>query len=286
VTLRRAVLGMLAAVVMAIVVANSAAQETSADTKPPEPAATDARPESMASEKTSELVIHNRREKVSYALGVALARDLRQQGLNLDLDIVTRALRDAVGGNKLLITEVEALATLKTFEEERKQDLAHAKKMISEKNRKAAEVFFAENLKKEDVVTLPSGLQYKVIKQGDGKKPALDDKVVCHYRGTLLDGTEFNSTYKQNEPVTLPVTGLIKGWSEALQLMPAGSKWELFVPPQLAYGERGSGGGVGPNAMLVFEVELISVETGSGAARRAENNKQEPVLATGGAGRQ
>ncbi len=131
--------------------------------------------------------------------------------------------------------------------------------MLSGKNKEAGDAFFAENLKKEGVVTLPSGLQYKILRQGDGKKPTLEDVVVCNYRGTLLDGTEFDSSYKRNEPATMPVKGLIKGWSEALQLMSVGSKWQLFIPPQLAYGERVVGG-IAPNAMLVFEVELISIQ--------------------------
>jgi FKBP-type peptidyl-prolyl cis-trans isomerase len=133
--------------------------------------------------------------------------------------------------------------------------------MISAKNKKAGEALFAENVKKEGIVTLPSGLQYKILKRGDGKQPSLADKVVCHYQGTLLDGRVFDSSYKKNEPATLPVKGLIKGWSEALQLMPVGSKWQLFIPPQLGYGERVVGG-IGPNSTLLFEVELISIQEG------------------------
>ena len=203
--------------------------------------------------------IQSRKDKLSYAFGVDLARGLKWQRVDVDVDLVVRALRDELAGNKLLMADNDVTATLKTFEEERKQDYEHARTMLSEKNKKAAEAFVAENVKKEGVVTLPSGLQYKILKQGDGKKPALDDNVVCHYRGTLLDGTEFDSSYKRNQPVILPVKGLIKGWSEALQLMPVGSKWQLFIPPQLAYGERVVGG-IAPNAMLVFEVELVSIQ--------------------------
>jgi FKBP-type peptidyl-prolyl cis-trans isomerase len=210
-----------------------------------------------------EPAFRNRTDKLSYAFGVDLARNLKWQRINLDVDLLVRALRDAMAGNKLLMTDEDVIATLKTFEQDRKHDLEHAKTMRSEKNKKAGETFVAENVKKEGVVTLPSGLQYKILKQGDGKKPTINDKVVCHYRGTLLDGTEFDSSYKRNEPVTLPVKGLIKGWSEAVQLMPLGSKWQLFVPPHLAYGERVVGG-IGPNAMLVFEVELISIKNSAG----------------------
>ena len=109
-------------------------------------------------------------------------------------------------------------------------------------------------------MTLPSGLQYKILKEGTGKKPALDDTVVCQYRGTLVDGTEFDSSYKRGQPATFPVKGVIKGWTEALQLMPVGSKWQLFIPPELAYGETGAGGTIGPNATLIFEVELVSIQ--------------------------
>ena len=225
----------------------------------------------------------SRKEKLSYAFGLALAADMVRQRLNLDVEVVIRALKDAAEGKKLMMTGSEAAATLKTFEEDRQQDLDHAKKMISEKNKKAAEATFAENVKKEEIVTLPSGLQYKIMKQGDGKKPSLDDKVVCHYRVSLPDGKEFDSSYKHNKPAILPVKGMVKGWTEALQLMPVGSKWQLFIPPQIGYGER-IVGGIGPNAMLVFEVELISIETGDKAgARPAEGINQEPVLASGSA---
>ena len=125
---------------------------------------------------------------------------------------------------------------------------------------KKGEEFLAENETKEGVVALPSGLQYKVLQGGTGPKPTATDSVVCNYRGTLLDDTEFDSSYKRGQPATFPVTGVIKGWTEALQLMPVGSKWQLFVPSELAYGERGAGGQIGPNATLIFEVELLSIQ--------------------------
>jgi FKBP-type peptidyl-prolyl cis-trans isomerase FklB len=203
--------------------------------------------------------LKTRKEKISYAFGVDMARTLRWQRIDVDPEVVIRAMRDGLAGKKLLMTEDDMATTLRTFQGERKQDLEHAKKMISERNKKEGEESFAANVKKDDVVTLPSGLQYKILKQGDGKKPALDDKVVCQYRGTLLDGKEFDSSYKHDKPTIVPVKGLIKGWSEALQLMPVGSKWQLFIPPQLGYGERVVGG-IGPNSTLVFEVELISIE--------------------------
>jgi FKBP-type peptidyl-prolyl cis-trans isomerase FklB len=201
----------------------------------------------------------NWQDKLSYAVGADLARGLKLQRVDANIDMLVKALRDGMAGKKLAMTPEEVTATLKRFEDEQKQDFNHAKAMLSAKNKNAGAAFFADNLKKEGVVTLPSGLQYKILKQGDGKKPALDDHVVCNYRGTLLDGTEFDSSYKRNQPAAMPVKGLIKGWTEALQLMPVGSKWQVFIPPQLAYGDRVVGG-IAPNAMLVFEIELISIQ--------------------------
>jgi FKBP-type peptidyl-prolyl cis-trans isomerase FklB len=250
---------------MALLVPPSDAEESKpAEKAPQESAVTNAQQEPPAAKKAeqSSPVFKGRREMLSYAFGVELARNLKAQRVNPDVDLMVKALRDTLAGNQLLMSETEATAALKAYEEDQKHDFEHAKQMISEKNKRAGEALFAENIKKEGVVTLPSGLQYKILKQGDGKKPTLEDKVVCHYRGTLLDGSEFDSSYKRDQPPTLPVKGLIKGWSEALQLMPVGSKWQLFLPPQLAYGERVVGG-IGPNAMLVFEVELISIENNS-----------------------
>ena len=208
------------------------------------------------------IVFSSAKDKLSYAVGVELAAGLKWQKMNVDLNLVIRGLQDAFSNDdsKLFMTKEDLVATLKNFQEDRKRSLEHAKQMSSEKNKRTGEDFVAQNAKKDGVVTLPSGLQYKVLKPGDGKKPTLDDAVVCHYRGTLLDGTEFDSSYKRNEPVTFPLKGVIKGWREALQLMPAGSKWQLVVPPQLAYGERGGGDLIGPNATLIFEVELLSIQ--------------------------
>jgi FKBP-type peptidyl-prolyl cis-trans isomerase FklB len=214
-------------------------------------------------------IIESRKDKISYAFGVDLARDLKQQKNDLNVDLLMQALKDALAGKPLIMTDDEATATLKQLKAEQKQDYEHAKNMLSAKNSKAGEAFFAENAKKEGIVTLPSGLQYKVLKKGDGKTPVLDDHVLCNYRGTLLDGTEFDSSYKRNQPATLPVKGLIKGWSQALQLMPVGSKWQLFIPPQLGYGDRVVGG-IAPNAMLIFEIELLSIQDKTQTASAAK----------------
>jgi FKBP-type peptidyl-prolyl cis-trans isomerase len=164
-----------------------------------------------------------------------------------------------LAGKELIMTNDEVTATVNAFDAEQKQDLQHARMMVSERNKREGETFFAENLKKEGVVTLPSGLQYKILTKGDGKIATLEDTIVCNYRGTLLDGTEIDSSYKRKEPTAAPVKGLIPGWSQALQLMPVGSKWQLFVPPQLAYGDKAAGP-IPPNATLIFEVELLSIQ--------------------------
>jgi len=204
--------------------------------------------------------IHNAREKLSYALGVDLAFRLKWQRVDVDLGLLVQGLQDASASDegKLLIPAKEAAATVKQFQAQRQRGLEHAMEMLSEKNKKAGASFVAENAKKEGVVTMPSGLQYRVLKAGDGRKPTLDDDVQCHYRGMLVDGTEFDSSEKRSEPPTFPLKRSIKGWQEALQLMPVGSRWQIVVPPQLAYGERGIGM-IGPDATLVFEVELVSI---------------------------
>ena len=185
---------------------------------------------------------------------------LRKQSIDVDPAILARGLRDSLSNGKTLLTEDEAravLAQLQSDVRKKQQDLAQ---QVAEVNKKQGLAFLETNKTKDGVVTLPSGLQYKVLQEGTGPKPAPTDTVVCNYRGTLLDSTEFDSSYKRGQPATFPVTGVIKGWTEALQLMPVGSKWQLFIPSELAYGERGAGGQIGPNATLIFEVELISIQ--------------------------
>jgi len=203
--------------------------------------------------------IQSRKDKLSYAFGVDMARNIQQQKERLNVELLMRALSDAMAGNELVMTDEEVASTLKAFEAELKQDFEHAKTMVSARNKREGEAFFAENAKKEGVITLPSGLQYKVLKKGDGKLPTTDDVVTCNYQGTLLNGTEIDSSYKRKEPTAMPVKGVIPGLAQALQLMPVGSKWRLFVPPQLSYGDRATPG-FGPNSTLIFEVELLSIK--------------------------
>jgi len=206
-----------------------------------------------------EPTIQSRKDKISYAFGVDMARDLQRQKDSLNVDLLIRALTDALAGKNLIMTDEEVAEAVKTFEAEQRQDLLHAKTMVSERNRKEGEAFFAENAKKEGVITLPSGLQYKMLKKGDGKIPTLDDVVLCNYTGKLLDGTEIDSSYTRKEPTAVPVKGVIAGWTQALQLMPVGSKWEMYIPPQLAYGGKDSAI-FGPNTTIIFEVELVSIQ--------------------------
>ena len=210
--------------------------------------------------------LKSHKETLSYALGVDLGRSVQKQSLDVDNGLVIQGLTDALSGSKTLLTEEQVRATLADLRNMLKQKQlalqAEKKKELAEKNKKEGEAFLAENKAREGVVTLASGLQYKILKAGDGQKPTADDTVVCHYRGTLIDGTEFDSSYKRNRPTTFVVKRLIKGWSEALQLMPAGSKWQLFIPANLAYGAGSAGsarGGIGPNATLIFEVELVAI---------------------------
>ena len=221
------------------------------------------------------------KEKVSYALGVELAAGFKYQRMDVDLPLIIRGMRDAFANDdtELAMPPKEIADTLKQYGEDRKRGLEHAMQMVSDKNKKAGEDFVAQNAKKDGVVSLPSGLQYRVLKEGDGKTPTLDDKVVCNYRGTLVDGTEFDSSYKQDKPVTLPVKAVIKGWREALQLMPVGSKWQLVVPPQLGYGQRGAGGRIGPNTTLVFEMELISIGDSAAASAQAAQPSEKRAAA-------
>jgi FKBP-type peptidyl-prolyl cis-trans isomerase FklB len=207
------------------------------------------------------LTLKTQKQKASYAMGMNFGTGLRKQSIDIDPAILARGLRDAFSNGKTLLTEDEARTILTQLQADLRKKQQDAAQQLGEANKKQGLAFLEANKAKEGVVTLPSGLQYKVLQEGTGPKPAATDQVVCNYRGTLLDGTEFDSSYKRGQPITIPVTGtVIKGWTEALQLMPVGSKWQLFVPAELAYAERGAGGQIGPNATLIFEVELISIK--------------------------
>ncbi|MBM4160332.1 MAG: FKBP-type peptidyl-prolyl cis-trans isomerase [Ignavibacteria bacterium] len=204
--------------------------------------------------------LKSQRDKVSYTIGLDIGRNLKRQLIDVDLNLFMQGIKDGLTDAKALLSDNEAQEVMMTFQKEQMAKLNENAKKLGEKNKKEGEAFLAENKKKPGIVTLPSGLQYKIIKEGTGRNPKTTDTVVTHYRGTLLDGKEFDSSYKRGEPATFPLNGVIRGWTEALQLMKPGSKWQLFIPPQLAYGERGAGQDIGPNATLIFEVELLAVK--------------------------
>ena len=211
------------------------------------------------------------KDKLSYAIGMnegrRLSQGIKQSDLDVDQTLILRAIKDALSGSKFLLTDEEAQTTLKALQAElvKKQEEMHKAQelqmqQLGEQNKKEADAFLTDNKTKEGIVALPSGLQYKILEEGTGPKPAAGDMVTVNYRGTLLNGTEFDSSYKHGQPASFPVGGIIKGWNEALQLMPVGSKWQLYVPPDLAYGPRGAPPRIGPNSALIFEVELISIQ--------------------------
>lgn len=196
-------------------------------------------------------------QRLSYVIGLDMANRFKQDEIAIDTRALTQALVDSQAGEEPRLSEEEIRKTLQSFQEKQQAKRNEALAVVAEANKKEGEAFLAENGKKEGVVTLPSGLQYKVISAGEGPKPTISDTVSVHYRGTLIDGTEFDSSYKRGEPVSFPVTGVIAGWTEALQLMGEGAKWEIYIPSDLAYGPGGTSGPIGPNSTLVFEVELL-----------------------------
>jgi FKBP-type peptidyl-prolyl cis-trans isomerase FklB len=210
------------------------------------------------------LALKTPKDKASYAVGLNVGRNLgaqlRQQSVEVDQTILLRGVKDALAGGKTLLTDDEAKAALSQLQADTRNKQMEKMKVVNETNKKEGVDFLGANKTKEGVVTLPSGLQYKILAEGTGPKPAAVDTVVCNYRGTLINGTEFDSSYKRGQPASFQVNGVIKGWTEALQLMPVGSKWQLFVPSELGYGDRGSGPNIGPGATLIFEVELLSIQ--------------------------
>jgi FKBP-type peptidyl-prolyl cis-trans isomerase FklB len=208
------------------------------------------------------LELKTSKEKVSYAIGMDMGNSLKKNGVDINPDVLARAIKDVLTDQKTQITNQEAVTILTGLQEEMQGKRQEAMKVLGEKNKNEGAAFLVENMKKEGVKTLPSGLQYKVITEGKGKSPSATDTVTVQYTGRLVDGTEFDSSYKRGQAATFAVNGVIKGWSEALQLMKEGSKWQLYLPPNLAYGETGTvGGPIGPNATLIFDVELVSLQS-------------------------
>ena len=200
------------------------------------------------------------KDKLSYAMGMDLGNQLKSRSVNIDPAIFAQALKDALSGGKTLLTDAEAKAVITELQKAMLVKQAAEAKVAGDKNKAEGDAFMAANKAKEGVISLPSGIQYKVLTAGTGKQPTIEDTVVCQYRGTLIGGKEFDSSYKTGQPATFPLKKVIKGWSEVLQLMPVGSKWQVVIPPALAYGERGMGADIGPNATLVFEIELVAIK--------------------------
>jgi FKBP-type peptidyl-prolyl cis-trans isomerase len=220
-----------------------------------------------------------RKQKFSYALGMnignGLGQNLKKQSVEVDPALAAQGLKDALAGGKTRLTEDEAKAVLTDVQNEVRKEQQEKAKEIGDKNKTEGEAFLAANKSKEGVVTLPSGLQYKILTAGTGPKPTASDTVVCNYKGTLINGTEFDSSYKRGQPATFGVGQVIKGWTEALQLMPVGSKWQLFIPSGLAYGDRGAGAEIGPDSTLIFEVELISIQPPAKEEPAKDEKKEE-----------
>src|SRR5207249_5912456 len=202
------------------------------------------------------------KDKVSYSIGLDIGMTFQKQKMEINSDVLAAGVKDGLSGAKPLLTPEEVRQVMTQFSKDMREKTAAANKEAAEKNTKEGEKFLAENKAKPGVKTTASGLQYKVEKEGSGTPPKETDTVVVNYRGTLIDGTEFDSSYKRGEPATFPVNRVIKGWTEALQLMKPGAKYQLFIPSDLAYGPGGTGGDIGPNSTLIFEVELLSVKPG------------------------
>ncbi len=244
------------------------AQQTPAATTQTAPSATTPQAQAKGAEAATDSTpspFASRKEKFSYALGMNIgtgySQGLKKQGVEVDWNSLVQGLKDAATGPKTLLTEEQAKAVLNEVQNELRQQQKEKAEQAAAANKTEGEAFLAANKDKPGVKTLPSGLQYKVITEGTGPKPAAADTVACNYRGTTISGTEFDSSQKHGQAATFSVSGVIKGWTEALQLMPVGSKWQLFVPSSLAYGDHPPPGAeFGPNATLIFEVELLSIQ--------------------------
>ncbi|ADE15661.1 Peptidylprolyl isomerase [Nitrosococcus halophilus Nc 4] len=195
-------------------------------------------------------------QKLSYIIGYQIGQNLQRQGIELDKQAFLLAIEDALKQTPSRLSPEQAKAAMKAMQQQEQQQ----RTKLAEKNKAAGKAYLQANKEKQGVVELDSGLQYRIIQQGEGEKPAADDTVVVNYRGTLIDGTEFDSSYKRGQPATFKVNGVVKGWQQALQLMPVGSKWEIVIPPTLAYGPQGAGRLIGPNETLIFDIELLEIK--------------------------
>jgi FKBP-type peptidyl-prolyl cis-trans isomerase FklB len=238
-----------------------ASGQTSGQTAPAKKSAgaTTAKKTPAATAAGALLTLKTDKQKQSYALGMSIGAGLQKQGVVADPALVARGLKDTMTAAKTLLTQDEMKAALAQLRDELVQQMQAKAHEAGAAKRKEGEVFLAANKSKPGVVTLPSGLQYKILTEGTGPKPTANDTVSCNYRGTLINGQEFDSSYKRGQPASFAVGGVIPGWTEALKLMPVGSRWQLFIPSELAYGDRGNGPDIGPGETLIFELELLSI---------------------------
>ncbi len=226
-----------------------------------------------AKESSKELTLNTEAEKLSYVIGMDIGNSIKQLGPDADvnLDIITRAMKDVMESKETLLTPQEANEVKQAYSQKMQKQFAAQRQVQAEENLAEGKAFLEKNKAREGVKTTESGLQYEVLEEGEGPKPKEADTVTVNYRGTLIDDTEFDSSYKRGQPATFPVNGVIPGWTEALQLMPVGSKYRVYIPADLAYGERGAGQAIGPNATLIFDVELLSI----GEPQTGEQQPQE-----------
>jgi FKBP-type peptidyl-prolyl cis-trans isomerase len=225
------------------------------------------------------VTLESTEQRLSYGIGYNLGQRMQSDGVPMDTDAFTAGLRDAMSGSEPRMTQEEIAAEMQSYQQKMAAEQQAAQAELASANAAAAEAYLAENAKVEGVVVTESGLQYQVLEEGDGPKPGAEDTVEVHYRGTLVDGTEFDSSYARGQTVSFGVGQVIPGWTEALQLMPVGSKWKLSIPPELGYGAGGAGQAIGPNSALIFEVELVSIPS-----QAEEAAAEEPAGEAGGEG--
>jgi FKBP-type peptidyl-prolyl cis-trans isomerase FklB len=206
------------------------------------------------------------KEKLSYAIGMEMGKGVKTQGIDVDPALLTQGLNDALSGGKPRMSEEELKQVITALQQDLRQKQTASQQAAGAENKAKGDAYLAENAKKEGVVALPDGLQYKILTAGQGKKPAETDTVLCNYKGTFIDGTEFDSSTQAGKPVPFEVKNVIPGFKEVLQLMPVGSKWQVFIPSSLGYGERGAGSVIGPNSALIFEIELVGIQEPSSPA--------------------
>jgi FKBP-type peptidyl-prolyl cis-trans isomerase FklB len=245
-----------------VLIGSAMAQQSSnpQSSTPPKSAPATQSQTAPATGSASNAALPTQKDKLSYAIGMNIGKGLHKDAIDVDPNLILRGLKDGMAGGTTLMTDEQAQATIMELRKQMAEKMQAQQQQAGEANKKEGDTFLAANKTKPGVVVLPSGLQYKILNAGTGPKPTATDTVKCNYKGTLINGTEFDSSEKHGGPATFPVTGVIKGWTEALQLMPVGSRWQLVLPPDLAYGARGAGGDIGPNETLIFDVELLSIE--------------------------